>query len=269
MDKRSRAWCLTINNYTADDLETITNWKAEYKIVGDEIGESGTPHLQIYFRTKEAKTFRRIKKEFPQAHIEIAKGDDLANKAYCSKQKILIEEGTPKQQGKRNDIIEIRELVNQGSNMRDILDVATSLQSVRMAEIHLKYFEKKRDWKPLVKWYYGPTGTGKTKRAHEESEDPYVCLDTIKWFEGYDGHEHVIIDDMRADFSKFHQLLKLLDRYQYKVECKGGSRQFLAKQIIITSCFSPQQMFSGKTDEQLDQLLRRIDILEEIKYFSK
>lgn len=264
MDSRSRAWCLTINNYTENDLETITNWKAEYKIVGDEIGENGTPHLQIYFRNKEAKTFRRIKKEFPQAHIEIAKGDDLANKTYCSKQKILMEEGTPKQQGKRNDIHEIRDMVKQGNNMRQILDVATSLQSVRMAEIHLKYFERKRDWKSLVKWYYGPTGTGKTKRAFEESEDPYVCLDTNKWWEGYDGHKHVIIDDMRADFCKFHQLLKLLHEYAYTVECKGGSRQLLAEQIIITSCYSPQEMFRGKSEESLDQLLRRIDILEEI-----
>lgn len=261
---RSRSWCLTINNYTEDDVMSIKNWKAEYKIVGKECGSQGTHHLQIYFRMKEAKTFTRIKKEFPRAHIEVAKGDDMANKKYCSKEEVLIEEGTVKQQGKRNDIDTIREMVADGQNMREILQVATSVQSVRMAEIHMKYFEGKRNWKPLVKWYYGGTGVGKSKRAYEESEDPYVALDTIKWWEGYDGHKHVIIDDMRGDFAKFHQLLKLLDRYEYKVECKGGSRQFLAEQIIITSCYSPQQMFSCKTEEDLGQLFRRIDICEEL-----
>ena len=245
-------------------MKTIREWPTEYKIVGAEQGELKTPHLQIYFRMKEAKTFSKIKKVFTRAHIEVAKGSDEQNRIYCSKERILIEEGTTKVQGKRNDIETIRNMVQEGHGMRDILEVATSVQSVRMAEIHLKYFEKKRCTKPIVKWYYGPTGSGKTIRAHEESEDPYVCLDTIKWWEGYDGHKHIIIDDMRGDFAKFHQLLKLLDRYEYKVECKGGSRQIQAEQIIITSCYSPQQMFYAKTEENLQQLFRRIDILEEI-----
>jgi len=57
-----------------------------------------------------------------------------------------------------------------------------------------------------------------------------------------------------------------LDRYPFQVECKGGSRQFLAKNIYITSCYSPEQMFEGRVDEDLRQLTRRIDIIEE--FFS-
>ncbi len=265
MDQRSRSYCLTINNYQPEDVAFITNYEAEYLVVGDEVGESGTPHLQIYFRLKNAKTFSKIKKEFTTAHIEIAKGDDHQNKAYCSKQNLILEKGTPKQQGKRTDVERIREMVADGNTLRDILQVATSIQSVRMAEIHLKYFERKRNWKPNVYWFYGETGTGKSKLAYEMSVDPYVTLDTIKWWEGYDGHAHVIIDDMRGDFAKYHQLLKLLDRHEYKVECKGGSRQFLAEQIIITSCYSPQQMFTHKAEEEdLGQLLRRITEIREI-----
>jgi hypothetical protein len=265
MNQRSRSYCLTINNYTEEDVERIKNYETEYVVVGDEIGESGTPHLQIYFRMKNAKTFSKIKKDFTTAHIEIAKGDDNQNKAYCSKQNLMFEKGEPKKQGKRTDIEKIRDMVQDGNNMRDILPIATSVQSVRMAEIHLKYYERKRNWKPKVYWFYGETGTGKSKLAYEMSIDPYVTLDTIKWWEGYDGHAHVIIDDMRGDFAKYHQLLKLLDRYEYKVECKGGSRQFLAEQIIITSCDSPHQMFSHKAEEEdLGQLLRRIDELKKI-----
>ena len=46
-------------------------------------------------------------------------------------------------------------------------------------------------------------------------EDIYTCLDNYKFWEGYDGHDNVIIDDIRGDFCKFHQLLKLLDRYKH------------------------------------------------------
>jgi len=115
--------------------------------------------------------------------------------------------------------------------------------------------------KPYVEWYYGSTGTGKSKKAYEILGDEcYTCLSTGKWFDGYDAHENVLIDDMRKDFMKFHELLRLLDRYAMRVECKGGTRQFVAKHIIITSCYHPKEMF--ETREDIQQLLRRIDIIE-------
>jgi len=95
-------------------------------------------------------------------------------------------------------------------------------------------------------------------------EFPRLHWTTNKWWEGYDAHENVIIDDMRGDFCKFHELLRMLDRYAYRIETKGGSRQFRAKTIIITSCYSPTEMFD--TREDIQQLLRRID---EIKVFKE
>jgi hypothetical protein len=154
-------------------------------------------------------------------------------------------------------------MVNNGKGMRDIIEVVTSYPQVRIAECYLKYKEKPRDWKPEVIWYYGATGTGKTKRAMEEMpEDRYVCMDTDRWWEGYDGHSNVIIDDMRKDFCKFKRLLRLLDRYECQVECKGGSRQLRARKIIITSCYSPYEMYD--TREDVHQLIRRIDKIEEV-----
>jgi len=146
--------------------------------------------------------------------------------------------------------------------MSVIIDHVSNLQGIRTAEKLLVYKEPKRTWKPKVLWFCGASGTGKTKMAFELCPDAYMAMDTGQWWEGYDGHSEVIIDDMRKDFLKFHQLLKLLDRYPYRVEQKGSSRQFLAKTIIITSCYSPDQMYD--TREDIYQLLRRID---KIKYF--
>ncbi len=150
-------------------------------------------------------------------------------------------------------------------------DMILNHQQLRFAEQLEKYYERKRNWKPVVKWYWGETGTGKTKTAYEEflakAEDPddiYFSMDTGKWWEGYDAQPYVIIDDMRGDFLKFHQLLKLLDRYPYKVECKGASRQFLATEIIITSCVPPEELYPN-LGEQVEQLIRRIDNIKEFK----
>lgn len=259
---RSRNWTYTLNNYCDEDIALVRGLVTTYHVCGREVGDSGTPHLQGYIELEMQTTLSALKKKLPKAHLEVAKGNADQNKAYCTKEKdVLLETGKPKRQGKRTDIDAVRENLADGANMRAVVETARSLQSIRMAEIYLTYHEEKRDWKPLVKWYHGATGTGKTKQAYADSVDPFICGETNKWWQGYDKHEHVIIDDFRKDFIKFHELLKLLDRYAYLVECKGGSRQLLAKQIIITSPYHPKQVYDGREDIQ--QLIRRIDEIRE------
>lgn len=262
---RERNWFLTINNYSPEELEFCKSYKCLYKLLADEIGEKEkTPHLHIYFELKNAKSFSKIKKEFPRANIKVAKGNALQNKNYLVKQNLILEEGVPKKQGTRTDLQHAKSILEDTGKMADVVMEATSYQSIRMCECILKYKERKRVWKPIVKWYYGKTGLGKSKQAYEECEDPYTTGKTIKWWEGYDAHENVIIDDFRKDFCCFHELLKLLDRYPYRVEYKGGSRQLLAKKIIITSEYHPKDIYETRDDIQ--QLFRRID---EIKLFGE
>lgn len=263
MTQRSRNFCFTLNNYTDDEIVGIKNIKYKYIILGDEIGQNGTKHIQGYICFHNALSFSSLKKKIPRAHIEISKGSAEQNRKYCSKEKILFEDGEIPSQGQRNDLSNIREIIKDTGKMRDVVDVATSYQSVRMAEVILKYHEPKRNWKPTVKWYYGRTGTGKSYTAYSELDDPYVCGDTNQWWEGYDAHENVIIDDFRKDFIKFHLLLKLLDRYAFNVYCKGGNRQLLAKTIIITTPKHPRDTYDNHQDEDIQQLLRRIDVIRE------
>lgn len=265
---RARNWFLTINNYTEEDISYATAYSCEYILIGKEIGEKcHTPHLHLYFELKNAKSFSKIKKEFPRANIQVAKGNAEQNKNYLSKQELIYEFGEPKKQGERNDLANAKQILEDTGKMSEVVQEATSYQSIRMCECYLKYHEKKRKWKPVVKWYYGKTGTGKSKTAYEESsEDVYTTGKTIKWWEGYDANEHVIIDDFRKDFCCFHELLKLLDRYPYRVECKGGSRQLLATQMIITSAYHPSKVYEGREDIQ--QLIRRIDEIKKFKIFS-
>lgn len=120
----------------------------------------------------------------------------------------------------------------------------------------LQYLEPQRDWAPEVYWFYGPTGSGKTRKAFELCEDPWISDQGLRWWDGYDGHEDVIIDDFRKDFCKFHELLRILDRYPYRVEVRGGSRQLLARRIFITSLYSPEETYHMRED--IGALTRRI-----------
>ena len=278
--QRSRNYCFTLNNYTNEDLDQLANLKCKYIIYGKEIGKNGTPHLQGYVIFENAKSFRSAKRSINhRAHIETIKGTPYDNFVYCSKDGDFTERGDRPErvgQGKRQDMLEIKKAIAQNIHIKQLLiqDKIKNHQQLRFAENLEKYYEQQRIWKPNVKWYWGATGTGKTKTAYEEfskmtdNDSIYFSMDTGKWWEGYDGHTHVIIDDMRGDFMKLHQLLKLLDRYPYKVETKGSTRQFLATHIIITSCMPPQDMFPNSR-ENIDQLIRRIDNIEEFKIENK
>ena len=143
--------------------------------------------------------------------------------------------------------------------MKEIVLEVNSYQAMRTAELLKKYVEIQRNFKTFVYWFYGPTGSGKSRCAEEMFPNAYWAMSTGKWWEGYDGQEVVIINDYRKDFCKFHELLNLLDRYPYRVECKGGSRQFTSKTIVITTPLSPEETWENRTSEDLGQLLRRID----------
>lgn len=260
----TKSWCFTINNYTDEDIEIIKKIDCVYIIAGLEIGEQGTKHIQGYISLKKKCRLSAMKKIHNKAHWEAAKGNSKQNKEYCSKEgNILIEKGTMPKAGKRTDVDTVKEIIKNGGTMKNITDIATNYQCIKIAEAMLKYNEKSRNFKPLIKWYYGTTGTGKTRQAFEELgfENTWISGKNLRWWEGYDAHENVIIDDFRADFCTFHELLRILDRYPYRVETKGGSRQLVAKTMIITSAYHPSEVY--KTREDIEQLLRRIDSIEQ------
>lgn len=93
----SNAWCFTLNNYTSEEYEFLSSlvFKESEKyffIIGKEVGESGTPHLQGYVALKEkSKKFRPLpkfavlRKERNAMHFERARGSRQQNYIYCSK----------------------------------------------------------------------------------------------------------------------------------------------------------------------------------------
>lgn len=262
---RYRDYCFTDFSLDEDFLQSLDYSYLCYGL--EKCPNTGREHLQGYIYFKNAKSFSAVKKLLPTQHLERSNGSTADNVKYCSKEGNFKEFGDRPSQGARNDIKIIKDKILTGEfNIRDVVASATSYQSVRMAEVCLKYFEPSRNWKPTVCWYYGETGTGKTRDAFEECEEPYLCMEDNRWWEGYDGHEEVIIDDYRRDFCKFRTLLRILDRYEHRVECKGGSRQLRAKKIIITTTKSPEDTWEGRTSEDLQQLSRRIDI---IRYYRR
>lgn len=263
MNTKSKNYCYTFNNYTEEDYENILLIPCVYHIVAREIGEKeGTPHLQGFIIFKSQRYFNSVCKLLKGCHVEKCRGSPLQNIEYCKKQGNFYEIGEPPVgQGRRTDIQAVKEMVKQQMPLIQVLENVSSYQAFNFAEKLYKYIEFKREWKTEVLWFYGPTASGKSRAANNILPEAYWKSPNNKWWDGYDSHEHVIIDDIRPDFCTFNEMLRLLDRYPYTIEFKGGSRQFLAKRLVITCPYSPDEFYKGLNNEDIDQFRRRIDIL--------
>lgn len=84
---RLRSVTMTVNNYTPEEesqMSQLAQRSKEY-CIGKEVSSTGTPHLQAYFHFKNQIRFSTLKKMFPRAHIEKARGSAQDNLRYCSK----------------------------------------------------------------------------------------------------------------------------------------------------------------------------------------
>lgn len=268
--------------FTAWDMETLgkaAELSCRYLAIAPEVcPETGRDHIQgyVYFdenKTKSAaiKCIEKVFKINTPVSVNVAGGTAEQNRVYIfgpyekdGKYKPFndkaLEFGEKPKQGKRTDLSEIRDAISQGKGMREIVTTASNFQQLKTAEFLLRYSEKKRDYKTYVTWLYGESGCGKTRYAfdrHSVDDIHMQNCSSLKWWQGYDAHPIVILDECQPD-TIYHTLKELCDRYPCTIECKGGSRQFLATHIYITSLYHPEIIFQTK-EYQGREMLRRID----------
>lgn len=254
---RARSYCFTINNYSEDDIDFLNKLDCKYLCYGLEIGESGTPHIQGFVVFNNAKSVKGIVKVL-RGHIEVAKGNAKQNIDYCSKDGKFFERGDRPKQGKRSDIDRMKELVSEGAAMSEIVLEANSFQAVRYAEIAKYHLMKDRTEGPKVYWRFGKSGTGKTRWCFDNFDDVYI-KDGTQWWNGYEQNECICIDDFDGHWP-YRDLLRLLDRYPYQGQTKGGYVKINSPTIVITCEFPPSYFWS---DNELLQVERRLfEIIE-------
>jgi len=108
--------------------------------------------------------------------------------------------------------------------------------------------------------YWGRTGTGKSRRAWDEAGFTSYAKDPrTKFWCGYQGEEHVVLDEFRGAIDISH-LLRWLDRYPVRVEIKGSSRPLKANKVWITSNLDPRLWYPDVDSETVSALMRRLNI---------
>jgi hypothetical protein len=109
--------------------------------------------------------------------------------------------------------------------------------------------------------FTGTTGTGKTRRAWDEAGVLAYAKDPCtKWWCGYTGQGHVVIDEFRGQIGISH-LLRWLDRYPVLVETKGAAVPLRASKFWITSNLPVERWYPEIDCATLDAILRRVNII--------
>jgi len=109
--------------------------------------------------------------------------------------------------------------------------------------------------------FWGPTGTGKSHRAWELAGwDAFPKDPCTKFWDGYQDHNNVVIDEFRGDIGISH-VLRWFDKYPVIVEAKHGACCLRAENIYITSNLDPRNWYPNIDDQTRDALIRRLSIV--------
>jgi len=114
---------------------------------------------------------------------------------------------------------------------------------------------------PEVYWLHGLAGVGKTRTIIDKfgQENVYI-KDGTPWWDNYSQQQVILIDDF-DNAIPYRTLLRILDRYAYQGQVKGGYVNINSPYIYITCEFPPDYYWSNN---QLDQVTRRITFVQEV-----
>jgi len=271
---RAKRWCFTLNNYSS--LLDPSDWElCTYAIYQEEIGDSGTAHLQGYVEFSAPRTLATVRSltGLDGAHFEVSRGSPAQNQEYCSKPDASI--GGPYEfgvvsmgQGSRSDLVVVRDAIREGASVADLYESHfENFVRFERAFLNFKRFcSPKRDFKTVVFLLVGTPGTGKTRTAYNLMRmlgDYYVVphpKGSGVYFDGYVGQVSCLIDEMDGNFCTPTFFNQLCDQYECSVPVHlSGGCQFVSKYLFITTNFHPKYWW--KKHAALASCMRRIDVM--------
>jgi len=304
-NQKSRCWLLTFNfppNTKPDALteQDKLNIRAfnraaqvhpvTYCVYQGEVGEKGTYHLQAYVEFAVPRTMPQIKAHFglSSLHCEIRIGTQQQAIDYCTKEETRASEiheygvkGVFREkpgQGSRNDLATVWDDLKKGKQIADIIDAQPG--TIRYVSMMQKaqyeaLISRKRTFKTRLHVFYGCAGTGKTSTAIEFAKTlgSYFLLPNdgkAMWWNGYDPlkHQTIILDEFTGSKCPLTFLNQLADKFDLRVQTKGGFLPFIAPHLIITSNFHPRMWYEFDNKNKnlcWEALERRIDTLVQFR----
>lgn len=182
--------------------------------------------------------------------------------------------------GKRSDIEEIQDLLEQGKTPSQIMENFAYRKYEKM--IKSAYIDKKVKNAPIIEeknciWVFGKSGTGKTYHYHtlcdiHGAENIYLLNDLknggMDYYVDSGAPPILFIDEFKGQID-FSQLLIMLDKYpRAQVHCRYTNCYCIWKTVYITSVYPPEIIYQRMVPTNLQcfdsfkQLLRRLNFID-------
>lgn len=295
--KGDRAWCFTLNNYTAAECEAIASISsAKYIVYGKEVAPTtGTPHLQGFIYFRDQKTLSAVKKILPRCHLSVKSEWSLFQEAagYCKKGNTPDDQkpeplgwaqfcdlahetwdghecGTRPADAKEKGAAEVEryqvawEQAKAGRFEEIDADIRVRHYSTlqRIAHDHAPRLPTLDALANM--WYYGLSGSGKSRFVREMYPDAYIKPASTKWWDNYMHEPVVILEDwdIKAPPEISAMLKVWSDHYPFRGESKGGSQMMRPSRLIVTSNYTLEECFSTDYKGLLEPLWRRFTEVE-------
>lgn len=266
-----RRWCFTAYAECLVRPEIGSTSPVRFYVVQRELcPRSGRPHWQGYCEFTRPVRRTTVQNTFgvPRMFCAIARGTPEQNIEYCTKERSRVDgpyrAGDPGLgAGARSDITQFANRIRDGVRDATLCDEMPSafVRYHRCIDRIRRAYAAPRLSPPTVVWYYGAADAGKTRRAFEEGgPTSYIWDPTQQWFDGYYTGDALIIDNLERDMVKPVFLLRLLDRYPYRVPVKGDFVPFNSEKIFITALEPPWILYPRQW--QTNELRRRITKVE-------
>jgi hypothetical protein len=239
---------------------------AKYTVGQLERGEATHhPHIQFYINFKIGRRLAFIKKLDQRVHAEPCKSEQ-ASIDYCQKQETRVEGPLefgepPFHANKKEDWDKIWEAAKQG----DLESIPATIRTIHyktlkaIAKDHMIF--KDSDHLRGI-WIWGEAGSGKSRWVRQQALEmgyglyPKLCN---KWWDGYQNEKLVVMDDLGPNHECLAQQIKIwTDRYDCILETKGGAVHSSYEWFIITSQYSPEEIF--KDEKDLAAIKRRCQV---------
>lgn len=241
--------------------EIATKVDIDYICVAQEFHESGDPHIHVFLTTKKKKGFKnpfcfdvsgfhgnyQVARDSNKAHDYVMKSDLHPHVVgiYIGNDRKVVRELAEK-----NKMIlthPLPELVNSGHlslyNYKKIKEAkeAYELDSIAVPE----YMPKK------CLWITGLTGTGKSRWVRDTYPGLFYNKPMNKWWDGYKGEKVVLIDDFDLKGECLGHHLKIwADCYSFNAEVKGSTVRPVLDTFIITSQYTPKDIWCPTEDQK-------------------
>ncbi len=257
---RSQCICFTMNAHDMEDLLLL-----DFSVLPDVVyaiysREFETrEHFQGYMEMSRSVTWATMHTwaGFEDAHFEIRGGPQKTAIAYCEKDDTHVEGpwiyGEPKQQGQRQDLMDVYKDVKAGNSLKRIAQdhpVAFIKYPGGISKMSHLLSSKRGDFEATVCFvFFGAGGSGKSTTARRLARylsgdrDTYVVPEekgSGLYWDGYTQGDVCVIDEFKGSRMKPTMFNMLIDAGPCQVPVHGGTMEFNSPYVIITTNVHPQ-----------------------------